>query len=666
VTAALPYANYSLHLGHLRSTYIPADIFVRYKRLKGYGAAYVCATDEHGTPIAVEAEKEGITPKEVADKYYSFIRQDLERMGCSFNIFSRTTEPAHDKLTQDFFLRLLKNGYIYESDIEQFYCPKDKRFLPDRYVQGICPYCKAENARGDQCETCGRYLKPAELITPRCVICGTMPVINKTRHWFFKLSSLQTFVKGWLEGNKRIVVNVKNYALQWINEGLKDWCITRDMTWGTSVPLEGARNKVLYVWFDAPIGYITATKIWQESQGKPEGWRQFWQDPESEIYHFIGKDIIYHHAIFWPAMLEAYGEYNLPTAIVAGEYLTLEGKKMSKTRRWVVEISEYLKTFEPDPLRYYLTISSPLNKDADFSWDDFAKRHNDELADILGNFIHRNLSFITNYCESKIPTPEELGEQDREALNKIQETSSQISRSIEEFNFHTALKHIMDLAAYGNKYFNDREPWKYLKNSKERAGTTLYIGAQLVKALGIMLEPFLPFTAEKIWKTLDMEGNVHEQSWKDIEKELPPGHVITRPHPLFTKIDDNALKRQKEALQERLEALGTKPEITFEDFQKNDLRIGKIIDAEIVKGSDRLLKLLIDIGGGNMKQAISGIAQQYKPDELKGKEIAVIVNLKPTKIFGMESQVMILAAEEGGTISVLQPNRSVKSGSKIR
>ncbi|HJX22993.1 MAG TPA: methionine--tRNA ligase, partial [Candidatus Bathyarchaeia archaeon] len=645
---------------------IPADIFARFKRLQGYDAAYICATDEHGTPIAVEAEKEHITPKAVADKYHALIRQDLQKMGCSFDIFSRTTEPAHDELTQDFFSRILENGYIYESEIEQFYCPKDKRFLPDRYVQGNCPHCKAENARGDQCESCGRYLKPTELIAPYCITCGTRPIIRATKHWFFKLSALQPFVEGWLKGNKRIASNVKNYAIQWINEGLRDWCITRDMKWGTPVPMEGAEDKVLYVWFDAPIGYITATRLWQESKGNPNGWHQYWQSEGSEIYHFIGKDIIYHHAIFWPAMLKARGEYNLPTAVVAGEYLTLEGKKMSKTRRWVVEISEYLKTFEPDPLRYYLTISSPLNKDADFSWDDFAKRHNDELADILGNFIHRNLSFVANYFDAKIPAPAEMNEDDKVALKKIREAADQVAIFLDEFSFHSALKTIIDLAAHGNKYFNDKEPWKFLKTAKESAATTLNVGTQIVKALAIMLEPFLPFTAEKIWSTLDMEGSIHEQRWQDIPKEISPGHAILKPQPLFVKIEDKTLQKQKEELKESLEAVGTKPQITMEDFMKNDLRIGKIVDAERVKGSDKLLKLLVDIGGKNIKQAISGIAQQYTVEELKGREIAVIVNLKPTKIFDVESQVMILAAEDGEKIVILQPNQPTMPGSKIR
>ena len=536
ITAALPYANSKLHLGHLRSTYLPSDIYARYLRLKGEEVAFICATDEHGTPIAVRAEREGITPKQVVDKYYKPILEDLKKMGCSFDEFGRTTLPIHYEFTQEFFKCLLKKGYLYKAEYEQLFCLKCKRFLPDRFVEGTCPHCGGE-ARGDQCESCGRYLKPFELKKPHCVSCETAPETRLTEHWFFKLSAFRGFLIEWISNNEVLSSNAKNYTLQWLSNNLFDWCITRDLSWGVPVPVEGTEGKVIYVWFDAPIGYISSTANWAKLSGDSEKWKDFWLGNESKILHFIGKDIIYHHSIFWPAMLKAHGEYNLPSKIVAGEYLTLGGKKMSKSRGWSVEVDEYLRKFEVDPLRYYLIGVSPLSKDADFTWEEYVRKNNDELADIFGNFIHRTLMFIYQFFDKKIPQPSVMDETDREVLRAISKTKEVVEASIEDQMFHKALRELMNLAAAGNKYLNDKQPWKTVKVEQNGAATTLYVANQVVKALAVMSEPFIPFTAEKIWETFNLSGSVHEEKWENIYHELTPGHKINRPKPLFRKIE---------------------------------------------------------------------------------------------------------------------------------
>ncbi len=668
VTAALPYANARLHLGHLRSTYIPADIYVRYLRAKGVDAIYVCATDEHGTPIAVMAEQSGKSCKDYVDYYHKLILEDLLAVGCSFDIFARTTNPEHYELTQEFFKRLLEKGYIYEEEYEQLYCPKCKRFLPDRYVEGVCPYCGSPGARGDACDACGRYLKPSELKEPYCIICKSTPELRTTRHWFFKLSAFQEFLEKWIKENERLPDNVKNFALQWIKEGLMDWCITRDLDWGVPVPVEGAEGKVIYVWFDAPIGYISSTIRYAEERGKPEVWKDYWQNPDAEIVHFIGKDIIYHHAIFWPAMLRAHGDFNLPTIIVAGEFLTLEGKKMSKSRGWVVEIKDYVAKFDPDSLRYYLAVSSPLTKDADFSWDEFLRRHNNELADVLGNFVHRALTFAYRNFGEKIPSAKELDDYDKQAIAEIEKAHSEASKYLDQFDFHSAIRRIIDLASFGNKYFNDKEPWNTIKTDPDKAATTIHVSCRIAKALAIMLAPFIPNAAERMWSMLNLPGSVHEQPWDEALKDLPPDHLIPAPKPLFTKIEPKVIREQKEILRRSLaERTGEAeaPKVSIDEFKKMDLRVGTIIEVERVPGSKNLYKLKIDLGELGIRQSVAGIAPWYKEDELLNKQVAVIANLQPAKIFGVESEVMILAAEDEEGVSILQPDKKKRNGSKI-
>ncbi len=637
-------------------------------RLKGYDVVYVCATDEHGTPIAVMAEKEGVTPKEVVDKYHRSIRDDLQRLGCSFDIFGRTTQPSHYTLTQEFFLRLLQKGYIYEGEYEQLYCSHCKRYLPDRYVEGVCPYCGAERARGDACEACGRYLKPTELKKPYCITCGTTPKVKKTNHWFFKLSAFQTSLQEWIAKNEGLPANVKNYALQWVREGLKDWCLTRDLEWGVPVPVEGAKGKAIYVWFDAPIGYVSSTLEWSKAGGKPEAWKDYWCNKGSKIVHFIGKDIIYHHAIFWPAMLEAHGDYQLPTAVMAGEYLTLEGRKMSKSRGWVVEVEDYLNTFEPDPLRYYLTVVAPLQKDANFSWEEYARKNNDELADIIGNFIHRSLTFTYQYFEGKVPKPDAIGGEDRATLGIIKATHNKVGEALERCDFHAAIRSILELAATGNRYLNEKQPWKTVKTEPTEAATTLYVANQIVKSLAILLTPFLPQTADSVWKYLNLPGDPHKQNWDEAVKELPAGHAMTRPKPLFRKLEAETIETQRERLQATLERAKEAAVVlvSVEDFSKLDLRVGRVVEAEPMPKSKKLLKLTIDAGDKMKRQAVAAIAGEYTPKQLVGKLVVIVANLRPSKILGVESQTMILAAEDAGKFVILQPEKPVRPGSKVR
>lgn len=481
-----------------------------------------------------------MNPKEIVNLYHEADKKDLEAMGCSFTYFGRTTLPIHYEMTQEFFLRLRDKGHIYEAEIKQFYCANDKRFLPDRFVEGICPYCHGE-ARGDQCENCGRYLKPIELESPRCALCGTTPLVKETKHWFFRLSSFQDFLEKWIHETQGLSSNVRNYALQWLQDGLNDWCITRDMDWGVPVPVEGSNGKVIYVWFDAPIGYISNSVQWFRNLGDLEHWQDFWKGSEGEIVHFIGKDIVYHHALFWPAMLRGQEDYRLPSQIVAGEYLTLGGKKMSKSRGWMVEVRDYLARFEADPLRYYLTVVSPLNRDADFTWEEFARKNNDELADILGNFIHRTLVFTYQSFDKIIPQPEV--DYSKELVQKAVDSTNNVSRLIEVHEYNRAMREILDLAASGNRFFNDGEPWRTIRTNKGSAASTIFVADQVVKTLAILMAPFLPSSAERLWRILNLKGSVHQQKWLEATRELEPGHEIGKPFPLFRKIEAKDLPK---------------------------------------------------------------------------------------------------------------------------
>ena len=637
ITCALPYANGPTHLGHLRSTYIPADIYARYNRMKKREVLFVCATDEHGTPIAVKAEKEGITPKEIAGRYYKMIKNDLESCNISFDNFARTTDPLHYQISQNFFSKLYQDGFIYDKTIKQPYCDECNRFLPDRYVEGICPYCGGEGARGDQCEVCGRHLDPIELQEPTCLICQSTPEIKDSEQYFFRLSNFQNEIESWLNENDALPPNVKNYVNQWIKEGLNDWILTRDMEWGIPVPLDDAEGKIIYVWLEALLGYITSAALWSQRNNQP--WKKYWDD---KAVHFIGKDIIYHHSIFWPALLMAYG-CKLPYTIIAGDYLSLEGKKMSTSKNWVIWTSDFLETFESDTLRYYLMANAPLTRDTDFSWDDFQRRINDELADVLGNFLHRTFTFTNRFYQGRIPEAVQMDKIDQEMVDKIRKLPIVVGEYIDKFKFREGLVEIIKLAKQGNKYFNDKEPWKTVKSEPESAASTLYICNQLCKTLAITLNPYLPVKSLEIIKLLNIKEKLE---WDSINNIIPSGHKILPAKPIFSKIEDEVIKMQKETLYQNQKEVDTLNEIiSIEDFAKINLRVGNIINAEKVKDSDNLLKLIVDIKDKKL-QVVAGLAKSYLPEEIINQNVIVLVNLKPAKLFGIKSEGMILASKD--------------------
>lgn len=655
ITCALPYANGPTHLGHLRSTYIPADVYARYNRMKGRDVLFVCATDEHGTPIAVKAEKESKSPKEVAGRYYKMIKEDLEACNISLDNFSRTTDPLHYQISQNFFLNLYNKGYIYEKTIQQPYCDECNRFLPDRYVEGICPFCKGEGARGDHCEICGRHLDPIQLQDPHCLICQSTPEIRESTQYFFTLSKFQEDLKVWIENNEELPPNVKNYALQWLKEGLKDWILTRDMEWGIPVPLEDAQGKIIYVWGEAFLGYISSAAQWARQNN--QSWREYWND---KAIHFIGKDIIYHHSIFWPALLMAYG-CKLPYTIIAGEYLSLEGSKMSTSKNWVIWTSDFLKNFESDILRYYLLVNAPLTRDTDFSWDDFQRRVNDELADVLGNFLHRTFTFTHRFFEGKVPEPSLLDDYDQKMMEKITHTPDVVAKHIKNFKFREGLVEIIKLAKLGNKYFNDKEPWKTVQSNYETASTCLYICNQLCKTLAVTLNPYLPVKSREVIKILKLESK--EINWDLSVTPIPAGHKISPAKPIFSKIEDEVIKKQKETLYKNLEEIDTMKEIiSIEDFAKLEFRVGKVIGAEKVKGADSLLKLMVDIKDKKL-QVVAGLAKKYSPEDILNQKVIILANLKPAKLFGIKSEGMILATEK--SLSILSAKEAAV-GEKIK
>ena len=617
----------------------------------------VCATDEHGTPIAVKAYKENKKPIEISKRYHDMIVRDVESMNISLDNFTRTTDEAHYEIAKNFFKALYDNDLIYREDIQQLYCPNCNKFLPDRYVEGLCPVCGAE-ARGDHCEKCGKALDPTELDEPHCITCGTTPVIKDTFQYAFKLSEFEDDLKEYISSNDNLPANVKNYASNWLKEGLNDWILTRDMDWGIPVPLDEAEGKVLYVWIEAFLGYISSASQWSKQSGKK--WEEYWND---YVVHFIGKDIIYHHSIFWPGLLKAYG-CKLPDMIYAGEFLSLEGEKMSTSKNWVIWIDDFVKDYEPDLLRYYLTINAPLNKDSDFSWDDFQRRNNDELADVVGNFLHRTFVFTKKYFDSKIPEYTNPSEEDEEFRKAIEALPDKAGELIADYEFREALLEIFKVAKKGNKYFNDQEPWKAVKEDMAKAANCLYLSNQLAKTLAYMLKPFLPTKADKIADIMNIDSL---DNWNDAKVELPTGHEINKAKPLFKKIDDEEIDAQKAKLKENLtteEEDNMSDLITIDQFDEVVIKIGQVKEAEKIEKSDKLLKLQVDIGEEKPRQIVAGLAKFYSPEELIDRKVCVVANLQPAKLFGTLSEGMILATGESGAL--LAPDEAGKVGERIQ
>ncbi|MEM4292320.1 MAG: methionine--tRNA ligase [Archaeoglobaceae archaeon] len=643
VTCGLPYANGKLHVGHLR-TYIPADVYVRFLRLMNEKVIFVCGSDCHGTPIVVNAEKEGLSPKEIVEKYHEHFQRVFNKLNIIFDYFGKTTEDYHHRRTREIVERLIKNGYIYSKEIELAYCEKCERFLPDRYVEGICPYCKSP-ARGDECDQgCGRHLEPGEILEPRCKICGSPAIFRRRKHYFFKLTAFQEFLRDYLSKLSG-TQNAINYAKEWV-ENLKDWCITRDLEWGVKFPLD--ESLVLYVWVDAPIGYISFTEQFTKD------WEEIWIRGNAEIIHFIGLDIAYHHCIFWPAMLKG-ADYALPTAVVASGMVKIEGKTFSKSRGYVVWVEEeYLKAgFNPDYLRYYIVNYTSHEKDLNFSWDVFRDKVNNEVIATLGNFLFRILSFAwKNFEKVRMNVDEEI-------LNVIAQTRDKVVNAVKRWEFKTATDAIMELASYGNAYFQNSKPWELIKVDREKAEKVVANALQIAKALIILNYPVMPGSMEKIAKAMGL--NVSNCSLEDVakvEEEL----VIAKPELPFEKIEEKDIEPLKMAIVERF---SEKPEISIEEFKKIDIRIAKIVKAERIPKSKKLLKLTLDLGN-EKRQVVAGIAENHNPEELVGKLVTVVCNLKPAKIMGVESQGMVLAADVNGKAVLLVPESDVSPGAKVR
>ena len=671
ITTALPYANGPVHVGHLAGVYVPADIYARYLRLKGEEVLMVGGSDEHGVPIALKAKAEGITPQEVVDRYHGIIKKSFEEFGISFDIYSRTTSETHYKTASDIFRTLYEKGEFLELTTSQYYDSEAKQFLADRYIVGTCPHCGNEKAYGDQCEACGTSLNPTDLVNPHSAISGSTPVMKDTTHWYLPLDKHEPFLKEWiLEGHKEWKSNVYGQCKSWLDMGLQPRAVSRDLEWGIPVPVEGADGKVLYVWFDAPIGYISNTK-----ELLPDTWETWWKDEDTKLLHFIGKDNIVFHCIVFPAVLKAEGSFILPENVPANEFLNLEGDKISTSRNWAVWLHEYLLEFpdKQDVLRYVLTANAPETKDNDFTWKDFQARNNNELVAILGNFVNRALVLTHKYFEGKVPACNELTEYDQKTLSEMSEVKKSLEHHLDTYRFREALKEMMNLARIGNKYLADTEPWKLAKTDMDSVATIMNIALQITANLSIAMEPFLPFSTVKLREMLGVT-NPFEWNLLGSANLLPVGHCLDTPELLFEKIEDETIEAQiqklldtKKAneLKER-KANPAKANIAFDDFCKTDIRVGTILEAERVPKTDKLMKLKIDTGI-DQRTVVSGIAEHFKPEEIIGSQVSILVNLEPRKIKGIESQGMILMAEdETGKLVFVRPSENVAAGSEVR
>lgn len=669
VTAALPYANGGVHIGHLAGVYVPADIYVRYLRLKKRDVLFICGSDEHGVPVTIRARKEGCTPQQVVDRYNKIIKESFEGFGISFDFFGRTTSEVHKKTASDFFRTLYDKGEFVEQESEQYYDEEAHTFLADRYITGECPHCHAEGAYGDQCEKCGTALSPTELINPRSTVSGSKPVLRKTKHWYLPLDKHQQWLEPWItEQHKEWRSNVMGQCKSWFDMGLKPRAVSRDLDWGIPVPVEGADGKVLYVWFDAPIGYISNTK-----ELLPNDWEKWWKSDDTRLIHFIGKDNIVFHCIVFPAMLKAEGSYILPDNVPANEFLNLEDDKISTSRNWAVWLDEYLRDLpgKQDVLRYVLTANAPETKDNNFTWKDFQARNNNELVAVYGNFVNRALQLTKKYYDSVVPAAGELTDYDSQTIEEFKDVKAEVERLIENFRFRDAQKEAMNLARIGNKYLADSEPWKVIKTDPERVKTILNLSLQLVANLAIAFEPFLPFSSEKLRGMLHIE----EAQWDRLGATdlLPAGHKLGEPALLFEKIEDSVVEAQVQKLLDtkkaneaaNFKAAPVKENIPFEDFEKLDIRVGTVLSCEKVKKSKKLLKFKIADGAEN-RIIVSGIAHYYNPEELVGKQVCYVANLAPRTISGIESQGMILSAVNfDESLSVVTVDRKVVPGSQV-
>ena len=677
ITAALPYTNGPIHIGHLAGVYVPADIYSRYLKMRGEDVVFVCGSDEHGVPITIKAKKEGVSPQDVVDKYDGIIRRSFQDFGIEFDNYSRTSGKTHHKTASDFFKKLYEEGKFIEEVTEQLYDDEAQQFLADRFVVGTCPKCGNEESYGDQCEKCGTSHNATDLINPKSAITGNIPVLKETRHWFLPLDQYEPWLKEWiLEGHKKDwKSNVYGQCKSWIDDGLRPRAVTRDLDWGIPVPVEGGDGKVLYVWFDAPIGYISATKEWAEKENKD--WEPYWKDEDTKLVHFIGKDNIVFHCIIFPAMLKAEGSYILPDNVPANEFLNLEGNKLSTSKNWAVWLHEYLEDFpgKEDVLRYVLTANAPETKDNDFTWKDFQQRNNSELVAIFGNFINRVAVLTHKYYDGKVPAAAELKEIDEQTLAELKAYPAVIASSIEKYRFREAQAEMMNVARLGNKYLADEEPWKTFKTDAERTKTVMYVALQIAAALATLSKPFLPFTSSKLNKMLNLEGANFD--WNDISSEkalLEEGHQIAKAELLFSKVEDAEIEKQLEKLEAtkkanaaEVEAAEPQKEIaTFEDFTKMDLRVGTIVEAEKMPKTKKLLILKVDTGI-DTRTIVSGIAESFKPEDIVGKKVTVLVNLAPRKLRGTMSEGMILMTEnvDGKLVFVNPDEENVKSGKII-